>query len=298
MVKISVTIPVFNAEKTIQQCIKSVLDNDYENFEVILVDDHSTDKTRDILEGIGDTRARALMNKVNSGASISRNYGIKESRGDIILLLDSDSYVNKDWIAGHVRVHQEISADIVGGGMVGIYKTIFGKCDNFCSWFTSIPFSKSYYLTRSHLPTNNMSIKRNVFKEVGYFNGSLKTGEDAEFCFRALRKKYKIYYKSDLVAYHYDRNNFRDFLTHQENWGKHAIQMRQNNNMDFSYLLPKSYIVAYLYIFPLSLLYTGYIISKWVRYAPSVLWCAPIIFLGKLQQALAIKNSFKGTFVN
>ena len=99
-------IPAYNAEKTIRECVGSVLDNDYDDFEVIVVEDNSIDRTKKILESITDGRIKLFFNKTNSGASFSRNEGIKRSLGDVVLLLDSDSYVGEDWIRRHVKLHE------------------------------------------------------------------------------------------------------------------------------------------------------------------------------------------------
>ena len=293
MTRISVVIPAYNAGKTIQECIESTLNNDYNNFEVIVVDDRSTDDTKEIIGRINDDRLRFFANETNCGASFTRNYGIKKSEGEIVLLLDADAYVKGDWIRKHAKLHEEISADIIGGGIIGIYDTIYGKCDGLSSWWMCMPYSKDYYVRKYHIPTNNMSVKRSVFEKIGYFNEDLETGEDVEFCFKALRNELRIYFKSDLVTYHYDRNDLRGFLEHQERWGRHTIKIRKGSNMDFSYLLPSSYLMAHIYILPLAILYTAFTIMKWVKYKPSVLFYSPIIFLGRIKQVAAIKDSFK-----
>ena len=293
MNKVSVIIPAYNAEKTIKECIESALNNDYDDFEVVVVDDGSTDNTREIIGRIDDKRLKFFGNAENSGAPSTRNHGIKKSEGEIVLLLDADAYVKEDWIRRHASLHEETPADVIGGGIIGVYDTVYGKCDGLSSWWMCMPHSKDHYLRKYHLPTNNMSVKRRVFEDVGYFNEALKTGEDVEFCFKVLRQNLKIYFKSDLVAYHYDRNDFNGFLRHQEAYGRHAIEVRKRHDMDFSFLLPSSYLMAHVYIFPLAMLYTAFTVMKWMRYRPSVLLCSPVIFLGRMKQAVAIKDSLK-----
>jgi GT2 family glycosyltransferase len=175
--------------------------------------------------------------------------------------------------------------------VIGVFRTIYGRCDNFCNWWPSIPYSRSCYITKLHIPTNNLSIKRDVFQKIGYFNEDLKTGEDADFCFRAIKNGQKIFFKSDLVIYHHDKDSFGGFLRHQETWGRHALKMRRGNNMDFSWILPGSRLTGYLSIPHLSILYTGFIVMKWVKYDLSVLPLSPVILLGKIKQALAIAGS-------
>ena len=294
---VSVIVPMYNAEKTIFRCISSVLENAYENFEVIVINDLSTDKSLEILSSIKDKRLKLFSNRSKQSASFSRNFGIEHSTGELIILLDSDTYVQKNWILNHVLSQELINSGIVGGGIVGVQKTIFGKADSFCSWWTSIPGGKPYYLKKLHIPTNNMSIDRQIFDKIGYLKQILKGvgdgGEDAEFCFRALKANIKIYVDPSIIAYHYDRDNLKGFLKHQQNWGKHAVIMRKMLDMEYSFLMPDNYFMAHLYIIPLAILYTGFIVKKWLLYRPSFVLYSPLIFLGKLFQTTEIKNSFK-----
>ena len=96
---VSVIVPVFNVEKYIGRCLDSILAQTYDNFEVIVVDDGSTDSSGDICDkykGI-DSRMR-VFHKTNSGLSGARNYGIDRARGRYITFIDSDDYVEKDYI--------------------------------------------------------------------------------------------------------------------------------------------------------------------------------------------------------
>jgi glycosyltransferase involved in cell wall biosynthesis len=270
-----------------------VLCNDYSDFEVIVVDDHSTDNTKEIVKSIKDNRLRLLANKENQGASYSRNRGVKNSKSSIIIFLDADSYVDNDWLIKHSKLHQDGVANIIAGGVIGIHKTVFGVADGFCNWWTSVPFSRDHYVKRLHIPTNNLSINKKVFSQIGYFQEELRLGgEDVEFCFRSRKNKIPIFFKSDLTIYHYDRSNYSDFIKHQEHWGKHAVKMHKNLKMEHSFLIPSSKSLAFFYVFPLALLYSGLIIIQWIKYKPSVILYAPLIFIGKLKQAIVIKNSF------
>jgi GT2 family glycosyltransferase len=139
-----------------------------------------------------------------------------------------------------------------------------------------------------------MSIKKEVFQKMGYFDERFKVGgEDAEFCFRALKNGLAIYFKSDVIAYHYDRDSLTEFLKHQGNWTKEAIRIRRESGMDYAHLMPNSYIMAWLAILPLSILYTAFIVSRWLRYNPSVMLYTPAIFLGQLNRVSALKRFLK-----
>lgn len=297
MEKVSVVIPVYDSEKTIQQCIETVLGNKYPYFEVIVVDDCSTDLSRKIIGNVLKKRSFTfLQNKENRGPGFTRNRGIRIAKGDIIILLDSDSYVQENWIEQHVKAHEEkgiLSAHIIGGGIEGIHDTISGRCDGYFNSVLNVPRSKSFFLKRFHLPTNNMSIKKKVFGKIGYFIEDAKSGEDVVFCHLALKNKLKIYFKSGIIVHHYDRNGFKEFLRHQAMWGEQAIRTRKKMKMDHSYLLPNSYLMAHFYIVPLAIIFTAHVIYKWIRYEPSVLLYSPLLFLSKLVHANAIKDSLK-----
>ena len=87
---ISVIIPTYNRENSILRSVQSVLNQTYKDLEVIVVDDGSTDNTKEILKSINDKRLRYFKYKKNKGQSFARNYGSKKARGDIICFQDSD----------------------------------------------------------------------------------------------------------------------------------------------------------------------------------------------------------------
>ena len=290
---VSVIVPNYNGEKTIRKCIQSILDNSYKDFELIIIDDCSKDLSMKIIESFKDPRIRILKNKKNYGASKTRNQGIKIAKGHIILLIDSDMYTDKNCISQHLSAHNTINTNIVAGSIQGIHKTIIGQADDFCNWWTSIPQSRSKFINKLHVPTTNLSIKKEVFSKIGYFKEELKYGEDSEFSHRAIKNGLKIYFKSNIIAYHIDRSSLKSFLKHNHNWGFWLIKNRTTNKMEYHLLLPRNYFLSWIYIIPLAFLFTGFIISKWILIKPNVLIYSPLIFLGKIAETIGIKDSLK-----
>ena len=86
---ISVVIPLFNKEQIIEKTLRSVLSQDYDDFEVVVVNDGSTDRSAEIVNRIDDSRIR-LIEQENGGPSKARNTGTKYSKGDWLLFLDAD----------------------------------------------------------------------------------------------------------------------------------------------------------------------------------------------------------------
>lgn len=88
--KLTVFMPVYNREKYIKDSISSILNQDYKDFELLIIDDGSTDKSIEIINSFKDDRIRLLKNEVNKGVVYTRNRGLEEAKGEYILLLDSD----------------------------------------------------------------------------------------------------------------------------------------------------------------------------------------------------------------
>ena len=92
---VSIIVPMYNSEKYIVRCIDSLLEQSYENIEIIVVDDGSSDNSVEIIKKYNDNRIN-IYQKRNEGVSATRNLGIEKSNGDFLLFVDSDDYVSKD----------------------------------------------------------------------------------------------------------------------------------------------------------------------------------------------------------
>ena len=112
---VSVVMPAYNAEKTIAASIESVLNQSYQNFEIIIIDDGSADQTLQIAMEyrMRDPRIRVLRNMRNFGVAIARNHGIREAQGKYIALLDSDDVWKPDKLERQMKLAREENAEIV-----------------------------------------------------------------------------------------------------------------------------------------------------------------------------------------
>lgn len=112
--KVSVIIPVYNAEDYIKECIESMLKQTYKNIEIILINDGSKDLSADIIDEYAeqDNRIKAIHIK-NSGVSTARNIGLQNSTGDWITFVDSDDWAEPDMVSFAVKKAEETDADIV-----------------------------------------------------------------------------------------------------------------------------------------------------------------------------------------
>jgi glycosyltransferase involved in cell wall biosynthesis len=110
--RVSVIVPAYNVEKFILKCLTSILNQTYSNIEIIVINDGSTDKTRQLLDEIAGTDKRLkIIHQENAGVSVARNLGIKISTGDYIVFVDGDDYIAEDYVKYMVDLVTETKAD-------------------------------------------------------------------------------------------------------------------------------------------------------------------------------------------
>lgn len=121
--KFSIIVPVYNVEKYISQCIESVLNQTYSDLELFLVDDESADNSVEICEkyAASDDRIR-IIKKPHGGLPQTRNYGIREAKGEYIVLLDGDDFFATDYLEKLAKVLEGSDCDICFGNNIVFYK--------------------------------------------------------------------------------------------------------------------------------------------------------------------------------
>lgn len=112
MKKVSIIVPIYNEEENLRKCIESLIKQTYKELEIILINDGSTDKSKEIIESFKDKRIIAI-NKKNTGISDTRNIGINKSTGDYIMFVDSDDYLELDCIEKLIETAKKDNSEIV-----------------------------------------------------------------------------------------------------------------------------------------------------------------------------------------
>ncbi len=119
--KISMIIPVYNREAYIQECIDSVLAQSYQNFEIVIVDDGSSDRTYEICKELATKEPRIrLFSMGHCGVSAARNKAIDEASGEFLFFLDSDDVIYPSLLEALVSAMQQTGADMAGTGVVSV----------------------------------------------------------------------------------------------------------------------------------------------------------------------------------
>jgi glycosyltransferase involved in cell wall biosynthesis len=199
MKKISVVIPNFNNAGTVGRCIEAALDSDYPDFEVIVVDDCSTDNS---LEIIKEYPCTLISLKKNKGASAARNTGARKSSGDIIFFTDSDCLLRKDTLSLAADALSKEGDDVIIGGTY----TAIPPDKDFFSIFQSV--SINYSETKNtadpdYIATHAMAISARTFKESGGFpEAFLPMIEDVEFSHRLKRAGKRLVMYPEIQVQH------------------------------------------------------------------------------------------------
>lgn len=202
---ISVIVPVYNCVKYVDTCIASILQQEYENIELILVDDGSTDGSGGICDIYAKQDERIkVFHKENGGVSAARNRGIKEASGKWYSFIDADDFLDKDMYSTLLKLQKETNADIVHCGYRRIEKNrVVYASDSGNKYIQDAKEAIEYLIDGSKFSNAlwtklfNACVIRNIS-----FDEKLKMNEDVLFNFEAFRHAQKIAY-IDIAKYNY-----------------------------------------------------------------------------------------------
>ena len=213
--KISIIVPVYNGEKYIKKCIDSLIKQTYENIEIIVINDGSTDNTKAICESYSDKRL-IVVNNSNHGVSYSRNDGIKRSNGDYITFVDADDWIEDNCIEKNVRIlEKNKNIDVLRynyklqGGKAFQSNNLYELSNKMIS---KNEFDNSFYKhfisDTENIPCLVMLlfIRKEIIKKI-HFNEKLTMMEDVDFYFQIFREGSIFYFSKDELYNYYINSN-------------------------------------------------------------------------------------------
>jgi glycosyltransferase involved in cell wall biosynthesis len=215
---LSIIVPLFNKADSIKSTIESVLTQDFQDYEIIVVDDGSTDNSIEVVRSINSERI-AVYKKENGGPSSARNFGVKKAQGEWLLFLDADDRLTHGALQlVNAFVNKKKRVDVFTFNLYLEYEgeiTLF--VPSHANGRVRHPFM-SLYLEKIFPRTGNMVCKREVFLEEPY-DESLHRYEDAENNFRLMEryrfyasdKPLMVYNQNTLAASHGRENKEEDF---------------------------------------------------------------------------------------
>jgi len=180
---ISVVIPCYNSEDTIKRALTSVYDQTYKNFEIILVDDGSIDRTRLVIEEFFLNKSsinHKYIYQENSGPSKARNTGVEASSGKYIAFLDSDDEWHERKLELQVNIIEEKNLDFIGSTYT--YENFSNFEEKYCN-ILKYDFKK--LILSNKFSTPGVIIEKELFKTLNGFDTSMKYAEDYDLWLRA-----------------------------------------------------------------------------------------------------------------
>lgn len=206
---VSIIMPTYNRQSIIKKAIDSVLNQTYSNFELIIIDDASEDNTVEYLKtNFNDERIKILCNAENRRCSGSRNVGLKNAKGEIIMYLDSDNTWDSTYIETMVGAFIELpDADGIYCGQY-LYKgfeAVHPYAIRFCS------FNKPLLHNHNFIDMNCFCHKKHIYEEIGGFDEELWRLEDWDLIIR-ISNVLKVYAIPTLLSNYYE-HDFKDRLT-------------------------------------------------------------------------------------
>ena len=203
---VSIVVPIYNSEKYLRETIQSVINQSYSDFELLLINDGSTDCTMDILSEIKDKRVK-VINKKNTGVSDSRNVAINIAKGEYICFLDADDCYSEYYLERMIHIATENDADMVVCNYMPFHNKPVFNMEN----FEPIYVATSEKLIKQGLLTSVWTklIKKSVIEKYSIrFDTNMTFGEDLFFCWKVFLASKKVWFINEkLYGYRMSDNS-------------------------------------------------------------------------------------------
>jgi len=231
--KVSVVVASYNGARTLKLCLESLQRLNYPDYEIILVDDGSTDETQKIVEEI-QRRAPcpAIVNirhEKNFGLSVARNTGIVAATGEIIAFTDADCRADEDWL-------YYLVGSLAGSGFVGVGgPNLLPPEDSRVAAAVMVsPGGPAHVMLTDreaeHIPGCNMAFYKHALEGIGGFDPIFtKAGDDVDVCWRLQQAGCRIGFSPSAFVWHYRRSTVTAYLKQQEGYGEaEALLVRKH----------------------------------------------------------------------
>jgi glycosyltransferase involved in cell wall biosynthesis len=215
--KVSVVVASYNGDRTLRACLESLRYLNYPDYEVILVDDGSTDDTPAIAKAFPEAR---MIRHENRGLSVARNTGIAAATGEIVAFTDSDCRADENWL-------RYLVGDLLNSEFVGMGGHNFLPPDDslVAAAVMVSPGGPAHVMLTDreaeHIPGCNMAFYKWALEEIGGFDPTFrKAGDDVDVCWRLQQRGHKIGFSAAGFVWHYRRSTVKAYLKQQAGYGE------------------------------------------------------------------------------
>lgn len=206
--KVSVIVPVYNTEKYLKNCIDSLLKQNFEDYEIIVINDLSPGNAEEIIKSYNDKKIVYIKNKTNKGIGYNRNLGIKKAKGEYVCFIDSDDYVKEDFISKMYNYSKENNLDLCVCDYVNVdeegNKLKEFNLSDFC--ITNYEENNKILCEINLAPWNKLYKKDMLVKNKIEFSETLKY-EDLSFVALSIKNSKKIGKINEQLNYYTIHNN-------------------------------------------------------------------------------------------
>ena len=285
---LSIIVPAHNARETLSVLLDSIFHQTHRDFELIVVDDCSTDNTVEIAR---QYHCKLIRSNERHGPAFCRNRGARTARGDILVFTDSDCEVDSNWLNNIQRYFSRDDMDALMGRLVLMPSTLLSDAISALGFPAggAVGFEKIWRVDGNgftdSLSSCNCGIRKDIFWKAGGFDEHFPFpgGEDSLLAYNLRRMNYRIKFCSDVLAYHRARDSFMDFMKWQFRRGvsSYIFSTKVSNKRDFYSLrlwstrnILKQYftdrkfpLVLFLLATSFVVQFLGFLIAKHQRYS-------------------------------
>jgi GT2 family glycosyltransferase len=213
--RVSVVICTHNGAPTLSECLERARQLSYPDFEVIVVDDGSSDASTEIARGHGAT----VVGIDHRGLSAARNAGIAQATGEIVAFLDDDAYPDSDWLHYVAAALRKSGHAGIGGPNIPPDDGLVAEC------VAAAPGGPIHVLISDreaeHVPGCNMAFRKSALEEIGGFDEQFRVaGDDVDVCWRLQEAGWTLGFSAGAVVMHRRRDSVRRYLKQQYGYGK------------------------------------------------------------------------------
>ena len=285
--RFSIIIPVYNRPQEVDELLESLCTQILKDFEVVVVEDGSTEKCDMVCEKYADRLTLNYYFKPNSGPGPSRNYGAERSQGEYLIILDSDVIVPDNYLE---IIKQELDREPCDA---------FGGPDRAHPSFTPIQKAINYSMTsffttggirggkkkmdKFYPRSFNLGIKKSVYEALGGF-APMRYGEDIDLSTRIFKGGYSCRLFPEAFVFHKRRVKFSAFFRQVKHSGEARVILKDKYPETFKlvHLLPASFVVGNLILLLLGFFH------HWLWLAPILLYCL-LVFMDSLIKNKSVK---------
>lgn len=283
----SIIIPVYNRPQEVDELLESLCQQTVDDFEVVVVEDGSSEKCDDVCEKYKDRLALSYHYKSNSGPGPSRNYGAERSQGEYLIILDSDVIVPENYLE---TIKEELGRKPCDafGGPDRAHKsfTPIQKAINYAmtSFFTTGGIRGGKQKMDKFYPRSfNLGIRKTVYEALGGF-APMRYGEDIDLSTRIFKGGYSCRLFPEAFVYHKRRVKFSSFFRQVKHSGKARVELKKKYPETFKlvHLLPAAFVVGNLLLVMLG------VFHHWLWFMPIVLYVV-MVFMDSLIKNKSLK---------